>query len=179
MEQLERTRRYLKRIRNIYSGVPYIEETREYYTDDIYSFFIHCHHIRDWIAELNLTGITKKDLNEFVRKHNELRICADFCNGTKHCSIKEKLLWTTRQPHLVSKKFESEGRNNVIYTTKGAFEIMSEGKFYDALKLAESCMNLWDNFIEQMRKDYRSSLNAQLLKLLNQRIFNLTRVSPT
>ncbi len=47
MEQIERTRRYLTRLRQIYAGAPYIADTREYYVDDALSFFMHCYHIRD------------------------------------------------------------------------------------------------------------------------------------
>jgi hypothetical protein len=52
MEQIEITRRYLERIRQIYLGVPYVEN-KQYYADDVCSFFIHCYHIKDWILKLN------------------------------------------------------------------------------------------------------------------------------
>ncbi len=147
MTQIDRTRRYLKRLRDIYTGVPYIEETREYYVDDVLSFFIHCHHIGDWIENTNKVGITRDHLLAFIRAHPELRICADLCNQTKHCRLTSK--WTDGT-HLVSRTFESSGRNGVIHTTKGKFTVHSEGKFFDALDLAESCLRLWDEFVNQL-----------------------------
>ena len=48
MEQFDRVERYLKRIRNIYSGDNLIFwDDRAYVEDDIFSFFIHCHHLQD------------------------------------------------------------------------------------------------------------------------------------
>jgi hypothetical protein len=151
MEQVERTRRYLKRLRDIYNEVPYTADTREYYIDDVYSFFIHCYHIRDWIIHLNLLGLSKKDVDTFINAHNELRICADLCNGTKHCELKYNLR-TSRQPHLARWTFSSDGVNNKMGTTKGNISILSGEIFYDALELAESCMKLWDEYIGELYK---------------------------
>jgi|YelNatPaOPRAMG01_1025707.scaffolds.fasta_scaffold48839_2 hypothetical protein len=146
MEQLERTRRYLQRIRNIYAGVPYISETREYHTDDVFSFFVHCHHIKDWVVSIRRFRATSKEVDKFINSHQELRICADLCNGTKHCRLTRNMR-TKRQPHMARKTFESDGNQGVFHTTKGQLSILSDGKFYDALVLAESCMRLWDDFI--------------------------------
>jgi hypothetical protein len=149
MEQIERTRRYLKRLKDIYNEVPYTLDTRDYYTDDVYSFFIHCYHIRDWIIRLNRLGLGPKDVDTFIDAHNELRICADLCNGTKHCELKYTLR-TNSQPHIASTSFVSAGTNNEMKTTQGQFYILSDEKFYDALQLAESCMKLWDEFVNQL-----------------------------
>jgi len=116
--------------------------------DDAFSFFVHCYHIRDWIIELNRAGLRREDVDAFVNQHRELRICADLCNGTKHCYLTRPK--TDRQPHVATQSFDSRGVNGVMHTTKGKFRIMSDGKFYDALELAESCMKLWDEFINRM-----------------------------
>lgn len=46
MEQVERTERYLNRIRKIYEGTSILWEERRYYEDDVISFFMHCYHMR-------------------------------------------------------------------------------------------------------------------------------------
>lgn len=149
MEQIERTRRYLNRIRDIYKQVPYHSDNRERYSDDVYSFFIHCHHIRDWFYHLNIVGITEKDLDSFISAHIELRICEDLCNGTKHCELdKRRRHKTNSQPHIISTSFESDNET----TTKGKFCIHSDGIFYDALQLAERCMKLWDDFVDEKKR---------------------------
>jgi hypothetical protein len=151
MEQLERTRRYLKRLRQIYAGVPYISDTREYYADDVLSFFIHCYHIKDWIIRLNLLGVTQNDVDEFINAHDELKICADLCNGTKHCELTQRPR-TGRQPHLAGRQFMSSGINDEMHTIHGKFHILANGVFHDALDLAERCMQLWDNYVNGLTK---------------------------
>jgi hypothetical protein len=142
-------------MRDIYSGVPYNRSQRECYVDDVHSFFIHCHHISDWIVTLNKLEITSKNVDQFIRQHRELQICADLCNGTKHCRLSRQT-WTRVQPHLVSTSFESDGVNGVFHTMRGKFEIMIAGEFRDALVLAEECMSLWDGFLATMRRSAKN-----------------------
>ena len=151
MEQIERTRRYLNRLRSIYRGVPHTQDNREYYTDDVYSFFIHCYHIRDWIVQLNIVGVSEKDVDTFINAHKELRICADLCNGTKHCVLTRNMR-TDRQPHLAGKSFTSIGMPDQICTIKGKFRILSGNEYHDALDIAESCMRLWDDFVASLKE---------------------------
>ena len=155
MEQLERTHRYLDRMRTAYSGVPYREDGRDYYADDVHSFFVHCHHIGDWIVTLNNVGVTREDVTAFVNSHVELRICADLCNGTKHCRVKR--IRTSRQPHVAGHRLVSTGSavdpgDGVVrpVSTRCQFEILAEGEFRDALDLAERCMSLWDDFVSRL-----------------------------
>jgi len=150
MEQVERTRRYLERIRQAYAGVPYREDGREYYADEVHSFFVHCYHIRDWVLALNRVAVTKTDLDTFIDSHFELQVCADLCNGTKHCSLD----WsrTSHQPHVAGYRLDSSGAGVGLggercRITKCQFEVLAEGEVHDALWLAEQCMDLWDGFI--------------------------------
>lgn len=149
MHQLDRSRRYLKRLRDIYHEVPYTPDTRDYYADDVFSFFIHCYHVRDWIIQLNKACVTRPDVDAFIDSHIELRICADLCNGTKHCTLTHKSR-TVSQPHLAMKSFCSKGTNDQMTSTRGKFWIIADGHFHDALELAERCMALWDEFILQI-----------------------------
>jgi len=146
MEQIERTKRYLERMRKIYSGVEYIKD-KQYYIDDVFSFFVHCHHIKDWIIQLHNSGTEtsrKKAVKIFINQHYELKICADLCNGTKHCNLKNQL--TDNQPCIAGRCFTSS--NDEI--TKGKFTILSNEKCYDALELAEECMKLWESYLENL-----------------------------
>ena len=150
MQQLERTRRYLDRIRRLYRGVPAEWDRRLEFEDDVYSFFVHCYHVRDWFFHLNKINLTEKELEGFVEKHHALRICADLCNGTKHCTLTKKLR-TNDQPHLIGRK--SVGHSEGIIPGQESilssqFTIMSEGKQYDALEVAEACMFAWDDLVK-------------------------------
>ena len=153
MQQLERTERYLKRMQRLYSGVPASWEERNNYEDDVYTFFIHCHHIQDWFVELNLLGATREDVNELINGIQALRICADICNATKHYKITRKLR-SPDQPHIVSRKHvgHSEGpMGDAQPILMSTFTILSDGKKYDVLEVAEACINAWHAFIEWLK----------------------------
>lgn len=144
MEQFERVERYLERLRKIYVGLPHAHEDRAYYEDDVISFFIHCYHIRDWIVHLNRAGETSRDVDAFVNSHQELMICADLCNGSKHCRIQR--IRTGRQPHIAGKSwwvttFTPEAGKPTTF--KAQYQIIANNKIYDALELAEKCVELW------------------------------------
>lgn len=155
MEQFERTRRYLNRVRNIYSGTfSSIGHDKDLYDDDVISFFIHCYHIRDWLIHLNKVGVTAKQVDQFINDHVPLRICADLANGSKHCKL-TKSLRTDRQPHIVSK----EHKTSLWITGDGGgecmeskYRVLSDGVIYDALDLAEESFELWSHFINDMKE---------------------------
>jgi hypothetical protein len=149
MEQIERSRRYLVRMSEMYRAAPFRED-KEQFADDVLSFFIHAYHIRDWIAELNKIGIRKEDVDAFMNQHEELRICADLCNGSKHCHLRSAR--TGKEPHLASRSFISSGTNDVMHSTQCKFSVFTGEKFIDALELAERCMELWDDFVGQMSR---------------------------
>ena len=160
MEQAERARRYLERVRNAYAGVPYRDDGREYYGDDIYTFFVHCHHIGDWIVALSLVGVTQKQVSALIDSHIELRICADLCNGAKHCKLTRRTRLDS-QPHVATARLTSLGVFRAVELPSGEteltggtsqceFTVLADGESYDALDLAEACMSLWDDFIAQI-----------------------------
>lgn len=96
MEQADRARRYLERMQKACSSVPYRRDASDYYADDVYSFFMHCCHIRDWLTALGLAPAAS--INQFVTDNLELSICADLCNGTKHFRLNRKR--TSHQPSV-------------------------------------------------------------------------------
>jgi hypothetical protein len=153
MEQVDRANRYLKRMRGVYGGVFLTSDDRDLYEDDVLSFFMHCFHIRDWILHLNQVGITAQQLDLFINRHEALRVCADLCNGTKHCKLKRSTR-SGRQPHVATKSYASttwltgSGGGNAV---KGKYTILTASGPVDALELGEECMLLWGEFIEQAR----------------------------
>lgn len=164
MEQLERTQRYLERMRRLYRGVPAEWERRHEFEDDVYSFFVHCYHVRDWFLHLNKINLTEKELEEFIGKHHALRICADLCNGTKHCTLTRKRR-TKDQPRLFGRK--SVGHPQSSNTSQDAFlssrfTILSGGVTYDALEVAEACMFAWTNLVVWLRENTPSEKPEEL-----------------
>ncbi len=111
-------------------------------------FFIHCHHISDWIIKLNRVGETKTAINKFINEHNELIICADLCNGQKHFRLER--VRGDRQPHVSGKEwiittYTPEADKPVIFRAK--YRIVAGNEIYDALGLAEKCIDLWRGYI--------------------------------
>lgn len=147
MEQFHRVERYLQRIRDVYAGCPHIFEDEHSYEDDVVSFFIHCHHLSDWIVELNRAGATRAEVNTFLNAHLELRVCADLCNRSKHCRIERA---RSGHPHHLA------GRTWTVttytpatgkpVTFQASYKVISEHAIYDALALAEQCLSLWRDF---------------------------------
>lgn len=154
MEQIERTRRYLERVRQIYAGVPDRDDARLYYGDDVESYFIHCHHILDWAEWLNTVGVSRADLQTYVNANPELRICADLCTGAKHCNVTN--LRTQHRPRILSIRRTTQPASDGEMVTTMRFNIFADGQTIDALELAEACMDLWDEFVldlEQLDPD--------------------------
>lgn len=157
MEQLQRAERYLSKVRAIYQGRFAQSHDRYSYEDDLLSFFMHCYHIRDWIIRLNKIGVTGKEVDAFINSNVCLQICADLCNGTKHCQL-DRAPRSGSQPHFAGKSYEAStwltgsGGGEVL---KAKYTIMTSSGFVDALKLAEECMECWRRFVDDLEARYQ------------------------
>ena len=153
MEQIDRATRYLERMREIYAGMAILYDDRKRFEDDVVSFFVHCHHIGDWFAQLNQVNMTPAQVNAFINQHEALRVCADLCNGSKHCKL-TRMLRTGRQPHIALKHYRAStwltdgGGEEVL---KGRYSILTASGPIDALALAEQCLKLWVDLVAAIR----------------------------
>ncbi|MCK4706722.1 MAG: hypothetical protein KAT90_14690 [Gammaproteobacteria bacterium] len=171
MEQFNRTKRYLERLNTIYSGVFSSDGHDKYkYDDDVVSFFIHCYHVRDWIIHLNKLGITAKQVDNYINQHLALKVCADLANGSKHCNLTRNLR-TSEQPHIAYKEHQTSTwltGNGVGEVMESKYSIVADTETYDALELATECVNLWSEYIEQLKTHNKalkrdSAKNAALI----------------
>ena len=103
VEQLQRVNRYYARIESISKGrsdpLHYAanEELIEYEDDDVYSFFVHCYHLVDWIRQdpdyCNCDRNTRchKDScpESWLEGHRALRISRDLCIRVKHVGLSD------------------------------------------------------------------------------------------
>ena len=163
-EQLARAHRYLKRIRTIYSEAPHIGDAGDYHADDIFSFFIHCHHIGDWIATLNFPDITYHEVHSFIRFHPELCICSDMSNIAKHNHLTKRTK-TRCRPYLSLKARHTADINEVVSGMRGYLIVVGEHS-YDALELAETCMKLWDWFVADLEKTAKVEKSTSATELV-------------
>ena len=154
LEQLERSKRYLKKVEEIYAGIfSSSNHNKEIYDDDVISFFIHCYHVRDWIIHLNKLGVTAQQVDSYIDSHQPLKICADFANGSKHCKLTRSLR-TDHQPHISGKErytstwLSDNGGGEVM---KCKYTILSGTNLIDALELAKECVRLWESYISELK----------------------------
>ena len=83
LEHFKRVERYLARIE---------QDNRDSidYDDDLWSFFRHCGHLKDWIKNDPAVPVTLRKLIEgIVERSINLRLCADPANRSKHLELKK------------------------------------------------------------------------------------------
>ena len=100
-EQLRRVNRYyarfeaINRIRYDVSHYKANDEVSEYETDDVYSFFVNCYHLVEWLGEdvkyRRCKGRNPCQLTScpecWVNRHEALGISRDLCNRVKHVRL--------------------------------------------------------------------------------------------
>lgn len=89
LDQIDRIRRFVERV-----TAPRVNEDWERfiadYQDDVFSFFQHCWHLKDWIRnDPELSGEQKKRIIEAAEHSKVLAIANDMANGTKHLRLYE------------------------------------------------------------------------------------------
>lgn len=84
-EQLARVERFLDRVRD------QDRDSREY-DDDLWSFFQHCYHLKDWIkADPQVPQCIRDSVEQDLDQCTSLRICADLANRTKHRVLTKRI----------------------------------------------------------------------------------------
>src|SRR5215471_7978952 len=85
LEQYERMQRSYDRFREINSRLA--DKVSSDYEDDVYAFFMHCFHLKDWIK--NDASVKSRmpnletDVEQFINESEALSLCADLCNSLK------------------------------------------------------------------------------------------------
>lgn len=52
---------------------------------------MHCYHIKDWIPQLYCDGNQERQaVEDFINEHQELQICADIRNLSKHYELRSE-----------------------------------------------------------------------------------------
>jgi hypothetical protein len=151
IQQLERARRYLKKMEACGTGEQSsIEGTSDSHFDDFYSFFIHCYHVKDWLKahEDCPTKADKDGVESFVSINPPLAICADVCNGLKHLILDPK-----KNPRSgANPEFPQKHRRHYRVVGDGGspklrVEFDHGNQTYDAVDLGRQCIELWEGFI--------------------------------
>lgn len=141
-DQWDRVQLGLARIEAVYAGRPEPEGTAGA-SYDVFTFFVNCHHLVDWIAsDAKLTRSTQRNARALVSKSNELKMCADLANRSKHCALTRA---RTGDPST-----GPSGNDATVMIGRGAqhaFRVTSGGVELDALDLARACVMSWRTFL--------------------------------
>ena len=142
-EQFERLVRVYARLAQIDQGRRH-DMHSENYRDEVYTFFLNCHHLKDWLINDPEFSGNATAVENYINANRELQLCADICNGHKHLILNEP-----RSPENPT----IGGQNITLQLGAGEPEI--KVKFtvdtvtgpLDAFGLATRCLELWKAFI--------------------------------
>lgn len=142
-EQLQRLQRNYRRLAEIDQGRRH-NMGCENYRDEVYSFFLNCHHLKDWL--INDSGFpgSRTDVENYINANQELQLCADICNAHKHLRLDSPR--STENPRVGGQKIDLELRAGEA-AIKIKFTIDTASGPLDAFELATRCLELWMEFI--------------------------------
>ena len=143
-EQVARLRRSFERFGEINSGRVHDRDSH-HYEDEVYVFFMNCHHLKDWLINDSTFPATKTEVENFINLNTELQLCADICNAHKHLALSSSR--STESPKMGARNFAvSLGAGLVQLSAKYAIDTNS-GQV-DAYEFATKCLDLWIAFIK-------------------------------
>lgn len=150
-EQLERTRRYFTRFKQLNDGMEHSAPS-EMYMDDIYAFFQNCYHLKDWLKnDPAYTSHTGQQIEDHVTNTQSLSICADICNGSKHLTF-DRRPRSGDEPKMAKKVLtmdvtDSLSGDELPMMIKMQVEVEHAGNKLDAFQLATAALQSWESFI--------------------------------
>lgn len=143
IDQYKRLERWYRRLEEIYLGREH-NKNPDYYQDILYAFFQNCFHFKDWLIESGV--ISNLTVNTFINSEDEMKICRDLCNGSKHLVINNPSI----DPNIkVNNKDISLLLSNEPPQIKIIYWIDVNGSNYLAFDVATRCLVLWKNFLKQ------------------------------
>jgi hypothetical protein len=102
--------------------------------DFIFALFQNCYHLREWLQETS--DIPQADVDALFTQTQELQLCRDVCNATKHLNLKRASI----DAHL------SIGREYDPSSASGYRLFLIADNKYDLLDLASRCVDVLDHF---------------------------------
>jgi hypothetical protein len=148
LEQLERVRRFFARLSN---------ENRDAveYDDDLWSFFQHCWHFKDWLKNDPTvpTQITGR-VEDYAKGKLAIMICADLANRSKHAVLKN-----------IRKDAEITSRDTTVFIggtkeSPGTFSVsehtitLNDGSTHQARDVARQAIRDWEELLKSYGLPY-------------------------
>lgn len=138
-----RVKRWQKRLLSIKSN-PEMEWEDKW--DFIFAFFQNCYHLKDWISYQHQKNPTiLKSLNELMN-NEEMKICRDICNGTKHLDISRPSLDENFYMCREYNYFDND-EDYVVHSSNKKDKVLR----YEIIDLSYRCLNLWEDFFRETK----------------------------
>jgi hypothetical protein len=121
--------------------------------DDVYSFFIHCYHIKDWLKnDSDYNKHSNKEIETYINQTQALAICADICNGLKHLKLESSRSGSA--PRISNKDvfldFIKLDDDNALLLQKISVTIEHDGKQINAFDISTQAIQAWTKFLEPL-----------------------------
>lgn len=151
LEQLERTKRFLNLIEAIENG----DKNQLIGRWDAYlTFFIHCHHLTDWVLQSKV--VSQTDLDAFKAAY-ELHICRQIATGIKHLVLNRandvEPAFTLNKANNPNNRlgfpYHSISRSYDPFDQREFTSIAIDGEEQNALEVARKCLELWLDFLKK------------------------------
>lgn len=143
IEQLNRTKRWHEKIKLILVSELPTKEIDENNRDIIYAFFQNCYHIKDWV--ISSFPLKKSAVEEFIQSNNDLKICRDICNGSKHLKLNNYSVDPNISNNLHGRFYSISINNNV--RTEVIYFATVNNRSVDVVSVAANCLVLWETFL--------------------------------
>jgi len=148
-DQWARVQRWYGRFRKTNDGRPHERES-DFYQDEVYAFFQNCHHLRDWLINDSASGLVEADLEVFVKSSDNLKLCGDLANGSKHLQL--KTTWTGDKTTAFGRRMFRVHLGGTAAPIIGAqYTVESGGRTYDAFEVATACIAEWEAYLKGKR----------------------------
>ena len=123
-----------------------LEKSNEYltnpelYFDTLFTCIQNIFYMKDWLK--NDAKIENKKLNDWINKNEEIGICRDICNGTKHFEITQPSV--DAEFEFFKKKVHF---SRVWNLPPSKIIIIAGSKKYDPIRLLSKCIELVNKLI--------------------------------
>ena len=134
-KQWQRVEIGLRRVDAIYEGRQ-VDSADDLY--DVLSFFLNCHHLRDWLAADKLSRMSGKKASRVIKRSTHLRVCADLANRTSQASVTPCSNDTGTSPT------RQRGNDHSGSDAARRWEVEAGDAIYDAFDLALNCVADWE-----------------------------------
>ncbi|HVC35965.1 MAG TPA: hypothetical protein VNE40_00760 [Candidatus Dormibacteraeota bacterium] len=155
-QQYQRMLSWAERIDKYYEGFEITTPLKaRHIRDDLLSFFMNAHHIKDWIGNDPSNPITKREVQVKIDENSELVLCMDLCNGGKHLVYDDHR--SAKDPSFGVGHLRANfgGENQGIALTSQEI-LLNDGSVLEAKELVEKIISQWDIVINDLGLQFTS-----------------------